>query len=247
MVQSLPVIIDYWWNSFSTSPKVKFQAALKQTNSEKEQDEDAAESERKELVEQLHARNAPKIFNVMLDLGGLYIKLGQVLSVTALPIPEQYRQYFRTLQSNVPRAEEFDEVVAPTLQRELGVPLDEVFDSIEKTPCGAASIGQAHRATLKDTKEEVVVKVQYPDAKWQVPADIECVGEFLQLCVWFGLVDESASKMSYEEFSRQFLSELDYEREKDNLKQVYQSSMDPEAPYMKKGVVIPQVFDELLY
>ncbi|KAL7540550.1 hypothetical protein ACHAXR_010893 [Thalassiosira sp. AJA248-18] len=234
-----PIVWDYWWNVFSSSPKVKFHAALKQIS-----EEDRVE-EKKELVKKLHERNAPKIYQVMLDLGGLYIKLGQVLSVTALPIPDQYREYFRTLQSNVPGASDFEAVIKPTLEKELGAPLDQIFDSIDEIPCGAASIGQAHRATLKESGEEVIVKVQYASARWSVPADIHCVGEFLRLCVLFDVVDESASKLSYEEFPRQFLAELDYKREKDNLKLVYQSSLNPEAPYMKKGVVIPRVFDEM--
>ena len=245
-----PIVWDYWWNSFSSSPKVKLQTALTTynngtTSTSDEQQRKRKEDKKKELVNQLHERNAPRIFNAMLDLGGLYIKLGQVLSVTALPIPEQYRVLFRTLQSNVPGASDFETVVKPTLEKELGKPLDDIFKSIDEIPCGAASIGQAHKAILKDTNEEVIVKVQYPNAKWQVPADIECVGELLQLCVWFGLVDEDASKLSYEEFARQFLAELDYGREKENLKQVYQSSLDPSAPYMKRGVLIPRVFDEL--
>lgn len=242
-----PIVWDYWWNSFSSSPKVKFQAALNQQQQQQTSEEGEQEraAERKELVTKLHEKNAPKIYQVMLDLGGLYVKLGQVLSVTALPIPELYREYFREFQSNVPGASDFETVVKPTLEKELGAPLNEIFDSVDEIPCGAASIGQAHRAMLKDSKEEVIVKVQYPNAKWQVPADIECVGQFLQLCVWFGLVDESASKMSYEEFSRQFLAELDYGREKENLKQVHLSSLDPKAPYIKHGVVLPRVFDDL--
>mmetsp|Transcript_13017 Transcript_13017/g.19472 ORF Transcript_13017/g.19472 Transcript_13017/m.19472 type:complete len:637 (+) Transcript_13017:87-1997(+) len=249
-----PVVWDYWWNCFSSSPKVQLQKALQKINNyaveqpppspQTEQDE---KKERQILLDQLHERNAPKIYNVMIQLGGLYIKLGQVLSVTALPIPEKYREYFRTLQSNVPNHEDWVTVVKPTLERELGAPLEDIFESINEIPCGAASIGQAHKATLKcdDARGEVIVKVQYPNAKWQVPADIECVGQFLQLCVWFGLVDESASKLSYEEFARQFLSELDYTNEMQNLKAVYESSLDPNAPYMKQRVVLPQVFEEL--
>jgi len=248
-----PVVWDYWWNCFSSSPKVQLQKALLKINNhaveqpppspQTEQDE---KKERQILLDQLHERNAPKIYNVMIQLGGLYIKLGQVLSVTALPIPEKYREYFRTLQSNVPNHEDWVTVVKPTLERELGAPLEDIFESINEIPCGAASIGQAHKATLRsDAGEEVIVKVQYPNAKWQVPADIECVGQFLQLCVWFGLVDESASKLSYEEFARQFLSELDYTNEMQNLKSVYESSLDPNAPYMRQRVVLPEVFEEL--
>ncbi|KAL3799945.1 hypothetical protein HJC23_007418 [Cyclotella cryptica] len=241
-----PVVWDYWWHSFQSSPKVKWEEACRRRvdSGTHEQGQTDYDEERKVLLNRLHERNAPKIYNVMLRLGGLYIKLGQVLSVTALPIPEKYREYFRSLQSNVPNHQDFVSTVQPTLERELGAPLHEIFDSIDEIPCGAASIGQAHRATLKETKEEVIVKVQYPDARWQVPADIECVGDLLQLCVWFGIVDESTSRLSYEEFARQFLSELDYENEVRNLKRVYESSLDPRAPYLLRGVVLPRVFDE---
>jgi aarF domain-containing kinase len=197
------------------------------------------------MDKELHKRNAPRILQVMLDLGGLYIKLGQVLSVTALPIPDEYRGLFRTLQSSVPGHAEFETIVKPTLEKEFGRPLGEIFSSIDEIPCGAASIGQAHRAVLKESGEEVVIKVQYPNARWQVPADISCVGDFLKLCIYFNLVDEDLSKLSYEEFSRQFLAELEYDQERSNLEQVYTSALDPNAPYIQRGVIVPKVYPEL--
>ena len=175
-----------------------------------------------------------------------------MLSVTALPIPEPYRVKFRTLQSDVPGWEEFEDVVRPTLEKEFGRPLEEIFEYVDPVPCGAASIGQAHRARLKasnntddDKTRDVIVKVQYPAASWQVPADIECVGDFLKVCVYFGVVDEQSAKMSYDEFSRQFLAELDYNQERENLQTVHQSSLDPSAPYQKRGVVVPKPYDAL--
>lgn len=121
----------------------------------------------------MHEVHAPKILDVLLDLKGLYIKVGQVLSVTTLPIPESYRQQFRTLQSDVPGWETFEDTVKPVLEQELGRPVDEVFASIDPEPCGAASIGQAHKAVLRPRSdkegngnstegEEVVIKIQYP-------------------------------------------------------------------------------------
>ena len=65
------------------------------------------------------------------------------------------------------------------------------------------------------------------------------------LCVFFGVVDEESSKSSYDEFARQFLSELDYERERENLTSVHRSSLDPSAPYLRRGVVVPRAHDEL--
>ena len=231
-----PVVCDYWWHCGENSPKAWW--------NKDGRDEHVQKEEKRVLLNNLHQRNAPKIYQVMLQLGGLYIKLGQVLSVTAIPIPELYREHFRTLQSNVPNHEDFTEFILPTLQDELGN-VHDIFDNIEEMPCGAASIGQAHRATLKESGEDVIIKVQYPNAVWQVPADIECVGDLLKLCVFFGVVDESASKLGYEEFARQFLSELDYVNEMQNLTEVHASSLDPKAPYLTNGVVLPHVFGEL--
>mmetsp|Transcript_23374 Transcript_23374/g.52996 ORF Transcript_23374/g.52996 Transcript_23374/m.52996 type:complete len:595 (-) Transcript_23374:118-1902(-) len=238
----LPISADYWWNVSAYSPKVKLRLFSEGIT----QDDYYQSDERKQLKNELHERNAPKIYDVMVSLGGLYIKLGQVLSVTVLPIPEVYREYFRRLQSDVPGSECFEGVVKPTIEKELGIEsLDEVFDHVEPTPVGAASIGQCHRARLKDSKEDVIVKVQYSEAYWQVPADISAVGDFLKLCVWFEIVDDVSSKASYDEFSRQFLAELDYEQEKRNLQTVYESSIDPSAPYIKRNVVVPRIHEAL--
>ena len=297
----VPIVFDYWWHISSSSPFVKLQDFYNDdvddvyakdilentveavannnnnnitTNEENDDHHEEYKNEaQKVMYNKLHNRNAPKILSIMIDLGSLYIKLGQVLSVTALPVPSQYREKFRQLQSSVPGHSEFETVIKPTLEREFGRPIEEIFESIEEIPCGAASIGQAHRAKLllpqqstddntdSDTDSDsvansnsnnsgttirdVVIKVQYPDAKWQVPADVQCVGDFLQLCVYFGVVDESSSKLSYEEFSRQFLAELDYKMERQNLQEVYESSLDKDAPYIKRGVEIPKVFPEL--
>lgn len=236
-----PVVFDYYWHFASSSPHVKFRKwMLGDKNDEKEQ-----KQLRKEILDQLHQRHAPEILQVMLDLKGLYVKLGQVLSVSVLPIPDPYRKLFRTLQSDVPGWEDFDKVVKPVLEKEFGRNLDEIFTFIEPVPCGAASIGQAHRAKLVESGADVIIKVQYPDAAWQVPADIKCVGDLLAICVWTGVVDESASRLSFQEFSRQFLAELDYKEERRNLEQIYQSSIVPNSPYQKRGVVVPNVYEDL--
>ncbi|CAB9506578.1 aarF domain-containing protein kinase 1 [Seminavis robusta] len=244
-----PVVFDYYWNFASSSPYVKYQKYLEQQG-----DKEVNEQESKKLQE-LHERHAPEILNVLLELKGLYVKLGQVLSVTTLPIPESYRSKFRTLQSDVPGWEAFEESVKPVLERELNRPIEEIFESIDPVPCGAASIGQAHKAVLRandndnnvddDEDRQVIIKIQYPDASWQIPADIQCVGDFLKICVFFGVVDESAANLSFNEFSRQFIAELDYDQERRNLQDIYQSSLDPKAPYQRRGVVVPQVYPEL--
>jgi ABC1 atypical kinase-like domain len=199
-----PIVFDYYWNFASSSPLVRYQAyietstfnnntkaqgaqeeaeeeesagSLLRNNPKKKMRSSTSDRDRAALQQELHERHAPTVLQIFLDLKGLYVKLGQVLSVTALPIPETYREHFRTLQSDVPGYEEFERTVKPTLERELGTSdLSSIFSYIDPIPCGAASIGQAHRATLLRDGSEVVVKIQYPEAAWQVPADIECVG-----------------------------------------------------------------------
>lgn len=248
-----PIVADYWIQTSSRSPLVHYRNYKTLVSDDAEE---WREKYKQLTIQKLHEKHAPSILQVMLNLKGLYIKLGQVLSVTALPVPEPYRVLFRTLQSDVPGHEEYESIVKPTLEKELVAKkdkyqnLEDIFEYIDPIPCGAASIGQAHRARLKlDDKDgdkftNVVIKVQYPNAAWQVPADIQCVGDFLKICIWAGVVDPESSQLSFEEFSRQFLSELDYEREMSNLKAVYESSLDSSAPYIKHNVVIPKVYQE---
>jgi aarF domain-containing kinase len=243
-----PVVFDYYWHFASSSPYVKYQKYLMDDGQE-----ESGKEQKRQKLKAMNDKNAPKILSIMVELRGLYVKLGQVLSVTPLPIPEAYREKFRTLQSDVPGWEAFEESVKPVLERELGLPVDQFFESIDPVPCGAASIGQAHRAVLKADpsnsgtygNRQVVIKVQYPDAAWQIPADIQCVGDLLKICVFFGVVDESSANMSFNEFSRQFTAELDYDQERRNLQDIYQSSLDPKAPYQRRGVVVPHVYPEL--
>ena len=271
-----PIVLDYYWNFASSSPWVRYQTYLAESNNTvvmmmmtrttrtttKEQRRQA----RAQKLQEMHEKHAVEILHILRQLKGLYVKLGQVLSVTTLPVPEVYRAQFRTLQSDVPGWETFDESVRPMLERELQRPIDQVFASIDPIPCGAASIGQAHKGVLlsrrrddnnnggdgpggKEEKggvgEEVIVKIQYPDAAWQIPADIQCLQNLLQLCVMFGVVDEDSAKLSLEEISKHVLAELDYEQEQRNLQEIYQSSLDPSGPYMKRGVVVPRVYPEL--
>jgi len=240
--QITPVVTDYYWNFGSRSPKVQYQKWMKSGSNNNEVED---KESRQALLNEIHDRNAPKMLNILLNLRGMYIKLGQVLSVTALPLPQAYRDVFRTLQSDVPGWETFESTVQPTLERELKTDnLDDIFESIEPIPVGSASIGQAHRAVLKGG-DEVVLKVQYPDAAWQVPADIDSVGNFMRACVYFGVLEEHTAKLSFDEFARQFMLELDYTAEKENLQNIYDSSTASNSPYQKWGVRVPKPYADL--
>jgi ubiquinone biosynthesis protein len=100
-----------------------------------------------------------KLRRVLDDLGPTYVKFGQLLSMRPDMIPEEYCQELSRLRTDV-KPMDFDTVLS-VLEAEYGQSPDNVFDSIETEPSGAASIAQVHRAVLKDGRS-VVLKVQRP-------------------------------------------------------------------------------------
>ena len=150
----------------------------------------------------------------METLGGAYIKLGQLLSLRPDLVPMDYCKEFEKLQDQVP-AFPFSQV-KKIVEEELGKPLSEIFSHFEEKPIGSASIGQVHRAKLKDGKE-VVVKVQRPDIQELFHEDIDI------LYYLFGKLDKYyhyehfSPLMILDEFERYTKKELDYCFEKRNL------------------------------
>lgn len=148
-------------------------------------------------------------------MGPTYVKLGQLLSTRVDLISPAYVEALSRLQDDV---EPFGFAeVERLVTTELGVRLSTVFPTFEREPLAAASLGQVHRATLRDGRE-VVVKVQRPDIREQIAEDMEVLRDLAEtldshtdLGRRFGLGD------LLEEFRRSLIDELDYRREADNL------------------------------
>src|SRR5262245_59497355 len=96
---------------------------------------------------------------VLSELGTTFIKLGQVVSTRPDLIGPELADELTSLQEDV--AADPPAVVRSTVETELGAPLEELFGQFDERPIASASIGQVHRARLKDGRE-VVVKVQHP-------------------------------------------------------------------------------------
>src|SRR6266850_7967431 len=107
-------------------------------------------------------------------LGPTFIKLGQLLSTRADLLPKPYLDALERLQDQV---EPFPyEEVERIVSGELGVRISKAFADFETQPLAAASLGQVHRASLRDGRQ-VVVKVQRPGIREQIVADLEALGE----------------------------------------------------------------------
>ncbi len=116
--------------------------------------------------------NARRLLRGMLRLRGVYIKLGQVLSVMGGFLPRVYGEELRVLQDRVP-PHPFG-AVAKTFRESLGREPDACYRRIEHEPLAAASLGQVHAAWREDGSK-VAVKVLYPGIRDVIRTDMKVV------------------------------------------------------------------------
>src|SRR5580658_2345913 len=122
--------------------------------------------------DRLDTRNARRMLRGMLRLRGVFIKLGQVLSVLGGFLPRAFTREFESLQDNVPPHPFRD--VERTFLEAYGKSPEDCFASIERVPIAAASLGQVHAATLADGRR-VAVKVLYPRIRDVIRTDMRAV------------------------------------------------------------------------
>jgi ubiquinone biosynthesis protein len=148
------------------------------------------------------------------ELGTTFIKLGQILSTRADLLPPEYLAELTKLQDSASPVA-FEEI-QEALVTELGQPIEHVFAHFDPVPLAAASIGQAHAATLGDGTE-VVVKVRRPGVVEQVNEDLEILKELAATASQhWSFADRYDLTGLVEEFSQTLRRELDYIREAHN-------------------------------
>ena len=148
-------------------------------------------------------------------MGPTYIKLGQLLSTRPDIIPAAYTKALKRLQDKVAPFE-FSEV-EKIIASELGVRVSRAFQSIDPVPMAAASIGQVHRAVMRDGRE-VAVKVQRPGIRERMVQDLDVlcdIGDFLDNHTQAGKRAKFSAVLA--QFRRMLLRELDYNEEAQNL------------------------------
>lgn len=151
-------------------------------------------------------------------MGPTFIKLGQILSSRPDLVPAPYVKALSRLQDRV-KPFSFAEV-EKIVQHELGVRISKAFSHFDSEPLAAASLGQVHRATLRDGRD-VVVKVQRPGIRDQIAEDFEAIEEIVEfLNQHTRLARRYQFDKILEEFQRTLLHELDYQREAANLQKI---------------------------
>lgn len=151
----------------------------------------------------------------ILRLGPTFIKIGQQFSTRVDILSQEYVDQLAELQDQVPP---FDsETAVAIVQKELGKPVDEIFDRFDRDPIAAASLGQVHRARLKG--QEVVVKVQRPGLKELFDIDLKNLRVIAENLQKIDPKSDGAKRdwvAIYDECSAVLYQEIDYSKEAAN-------------------------------
>jgi ubiquinone biosynthesis protein len=166
-------------------------------------------------LRETHLRNARRIERTICDLQGLFIKVGQLISIMTNFLPEEFRRELEGLQDAVPPRPYSD--IEARITEELHRPPCELFASFNEHPIASASIGQVHLARLLDDTE-VAVKVQYPDIEEVVRRDLNTLRRIFWIISWF-IPYQGLSEL-YREIRAIVMEELDYHAEANNAERI---------------------------
>jgi predicted unusual protein kinase regulating ubiquinone biosynthesis (AarF/ABC1/UbiB family) len=187
-------------------------------------------------AEEVSAPEAGELSKDLEKMGPTFVKLAQLLSTRADLLPVPYLEALARLQDDVEpfSFKEVEEIVT----EELGVRLSKAFASFDAQPVAAASLGQVHRAEMRDGRQ-VVVKVQRPGIREIVLKDLEIlqgIAEFLDNHTETGRRYEFS--MILVELRKSLLRELDYRQEARHLLTFNQNFREFER------IVVPQPVED---
>ncbi len=171
------------------------------------------------------------------ELGGAFVKIGQLLSTRPDLIPPEYAKELAKLQDDAP-AVPLDGI-RQVIRQDLGKKPETLFAHFESRPLASASIAQVHLARLQNG-EEVVVKIQRPDISVAIEQDLEILAGMANWAAAHSAIGRIYNLSALaDEFAYTLRNELDFQREGHNIDQFRRNfSNDP-------SVYIPRVFWEL--
>ena len=120
-------------------------------------------------AKEFHSENAKEVFKEFTRLRGTALKIAQGMSMDQGFLPEEFAEVMTQAQYSVPPINQA--LVRTIIKKELGDYPDKVFEHFEEEAFAAASIGQVHRAQLRDGRK-VAVKIQYPNVRETIDSDM---------------------------------------------------------------------------
>lgn len=190
-----------------------------------------------------HERNGERLFRAFTMLRGVYIKLGQFLSTQVVLLPPPILAAMARMQDRVPEAH--TDAIERRLLESFG-DIDAVFARFDRTPLATASIGQVHRARLKDGRD-VVVKVRYPGITRFFMSDLKVIQRLFPIFV--GILERvfegGRSGVDHHALIGELVSylrnELDYAQERVHHERMIEVMNDLGDP----DVIVPRLVPEL--
>ena len=188
----------------------------------------------------LDERNAKRLLGGMLELRGVYIKLGQILSIMGGFLPRVFTKELEQLQDAVPPQP------YATIERaffeSLGKLPHECFERFDETPLAAASLGQVHVAWLRPETpggepRKVAVKVLYPGIRDVIAVDVRVIHLAVKVFQWF--VPVRGLDRIYESLLDLLRRETEYEHEARCMARMRNNFA------REKDVLFPSVVSEL--
>lgn len=163
-------------------------------------------------------RHAKRLRAALEELGPTFSKLGQIMSTRPDLLPAEFIEELAMLQDKVPPMPEHD--VVRVSEQELGVPWEDVFESIDPAPLAAGTIGQVHRAKLANG-DRVVVKVQRPKAQEEIEQDLALLEVFAEKVKERpGLQNVIDMEAVFMTLSQSLRRELDFTQEGSNIEKM---------------------------
>ncbi|HBQ96986.1 MULTISPECIES: ABC1 kinase family protein [unclassified Roseofilum] len=180
-------------------------------------------------------KTAEQLREIFEDLGGFWVKTGQLLALRSDLFPEEICDELTRLQFEAvgfPTS-----IVRSTIESELGVPLEQIFDDFDPEPLAAASIAQIHTAVLRGKKTRVAVKVQRPGLDESFRRDLGLIKIVARLYSKtdlgsFLLLDEAVA-----ELERVLNEELDYRYEASNARRMKKTLKEHK-------IEVPKIYDK---
>ncbi len=166
----------------------------------------ADETRRRELENRFKIRTAEDVARELGNMKGVIMKAGQMLSFILDGLPDAARESLASLQGDVPPMS--PAAAARVVRDELGADPRDVFLDWSELPVAAASIGQVHKAVLRDGRV-VAVKVQYPGIDRAITSDL-ANAELLYAMFSAVALKSLDVKGLVEELRERMIDELDY-------------------------------------
>ncbi|KAH8726822.1 ABC1 family-domain-containing protein [Phaeosphaeriaceae sp. PMI808] len=198
-------------------------------------------------IEEIHARNATRIFDLLRHNGGLYLKMGQAIAMQSAILPPQFQEMFQRMFDDAPQNEWSD--VEKVVREDFGKSVEEVFGIsftgepgkgvMEKTARASASVAQVHWARLADGRE-IAIKVQKREIASQVGWDLWAFKVVAKTYTWWFDIP-IYTLVPY--MSERLMLETDFENEANNAEDM--RNLVRAEKRLAGRVYVPEVYREL--